>query len=42
MESQKAFFKIINDICKEKGIDQEFLSYGWIRKMQKEKKCTML
>ena len=35
MEKEKAFFKIINEICIEKGIQQDILSYGWIRRLTK-------
>lgn len=38
MEKRKPFFDIIDEICKEKNINQELLSYGWIRKLQKEEK----
>ena len=35
MEKEKVFFKIINEICIEKGIQQDILSYGWIRRLTK-------
>ena len=38
MEEQKPFYKIINEICEEKSINQKLLSYGWIRELKKENK----
>lgn len=38
MDQNKAFFKIIDELCKEKGIEQEYLSYGWIRALKKNNK----
>lgn len=38
MEEQKPFYKIINEICEEKNIKQNLLSYGWIRELKKENK----
>lgn len=38
MEESKIFYKIIDELCKEKGIDQKFLSYGWIRQLKKNQK----
>lgn len=38
MEQTKAFFKIIDELCKEKNIKQKYLSYGWIRELRKGKK----
>ena len=31
---------IIDKICEEKGIDEKFLSYGWIRELKKDGKIT--
>ena len=39
MEKNKPFYKIINEICNEKNINQKLLSYGWIRELQKDNKC---
>lgn len=36
MESKKAFYKIMDEICKEKNITQKFISYGWIRELTKD------
>lgn len=36
MSSEKPFFKIMDEICEEKKIKQEIISYGWITKLQKE------
>lgn len=38
MEKKKPFYTILDEICEEKNIKQEMLSYGWIRKLQKENK----
>lgn len=38
MDQSKVFFKIIDEICAEKGISQNYLSYGWIRKLKKDNK----
>lgn len=38
MEEQKPFYKIINEICQEKNIEQKLLSYGWIRELKKDEK----
>lgn len=35
MEQAKAFFRIIDELCEEKGIEQKYLSYGWIRQLKK-------
>ena len=35
MESIKPFYKILNEICKEKQIEQKEISYGWIRELRK-------
>ena len=36
MSSEKPFFRIMDEICKEKNIKQDIISYGWITKLQKE------
>ena len=36
MDSVKPFFKIMDEICKEKKIKQEIISYGWITMLKKE------
>ena len=36
MSSDKPFFRIMDEICKEKNIKQDIISYGWITKLQKE------
>lgn len=38
MEEVKPFYKILDEICKEKNIKQNLLSYGWIRELSKENK----
>lgn len=38
MEEIKPFYKILDEICKEKNIEQKLLSYGWIRELKKENK----
>lgn len=35
MELIKPFYKILNEICKEKQIEQKEISYGWIRELRK-------
>ena len=42
MYSNKAFYKIIDEICKEKNIEQKLISYGWIRQLKKMKKLNIL
>lgn len=42
MEQPKVFFKIIDEICKEKGITQKYLSYGWIRELKKDEKIRYI
>ncbi len=42
MENKKPFYVILDEICKEKNIKQELLSYGWIRKLEKENKIHYL
>ncbi len=32
----KNFFKIIDELCEEKNIQQSILSFGWIRELKKE------
>ncbi len=36
MSSEKPFFRIMNEICEERNIKQDIISYGWINKLQKE------
>lgn len=38
MNSQKPFYKMLDEICKEKNIEQKMLSYGWIRQLKKDGK----
>lgn len=38
MKEEKIFYKIIDDICREKEIKQTLLSYGWIRELSKNNK----
>ena len=38
MDELKIFYKILNEICQEKDIKQNLLSYGWIRELKKEDK----
>lgn len=42
MEKKKPFYTILDEICKEKNITQEMLSYGWIRKLSKNGKSHFL
>lgn len=42
MNKEKPFFKIVSEICQEKNIKQEIISYGWITKLQKENKSRYL
>lgn len=42
MEKKKPFYTILDEICEEKNIQQEMLSYGWIRKLSKENKSHYL
>lgn len=30
--------KLIDEICKEKGIDEKILSFGWVRELKKDGK----
>ena len=34
----KNFYKIIDELCEEKGIEQQLLSFGWIRELKKNNK----
>lgn len=36
MDSVKPFFKIMDELCEEKNIKQEIISYGWITQLKKE------
>ena len=36
MEEEKAFFRILDELCNEKKIKQKKLSYGWIRNLSKD------
>ena len=38
MDYQKPIFDIINELCKEKNITQNLLSFDWIRELRKEDK----
>lgn len=38
MEEQKPIFNIIDEICKEKNIEQKMLSFDWIRELKKDNK----
>lgn len=42
MEKKKPFYIILDEICEEKNINQETLSYGWIRKLSKNGKSHFL
>lgn len=35
MEPPKPFYRIMDEICKEKNIEQKHLSYGWVRELKK-------
>ena len=39
MESIKPFYKMLNEICEEKRIEQKEISYGWIRELRKNGKA---
>ena len=39
MESIKPFYKMLNEICEEKQIEQKEISYGWIRELKKDNKA---
>ena len=32
----KAFYKIMNEICEERNIKQNIISYGWITELRKD------
>ena len=36
MDEQKNIFKILNELCEEKNIEQSLLSFGWIRELKKD------
>lgn len=36
MESAKAFYKIMDEICDERNIKQNVISYGWITELKKD------
>jgi glutathione synthase/RimK-type ligase-like ATP-grasp enzyme len=38
MENEKIFYKIINEICEEKNIEQKSISYNWIKELKKNNK----
>ena len=42
MNDNKPFFKILDELCEEKGIKQEKISFGWIRKLTKNNKSHSL
>lgn len=42
MENDTIFYKIIDEICKEKNINQKMLSYDWIRQLKKDDKIRNL
>ena len=42
MEKIKPFYKIMDEICKEKNIVQNVLSYGWITELKKENKSKYI
>ncbi len=42
MESDTVFYKIIDELCKEKNIKQEMLSFDWIRQLEKNGKIRNL
>lgn len=42
MNDDTTFFELIEEICEEKGIDIEKLSFGWIRKLTKGDKVHMI
>ena len=41
-EETTTFYKIINELCSEKGIEQELLSFNWIRQLKKDGKIRNL
>jgi len=42
MIPEKLLYKYIEEICQEKGIELEVLSYGWIRKLTKNGKSGFI
>lgn len=40
MDNNTTAMKIIDEICKEKGIEEKILSFGWIRELKKGKKIV--
>ena len=42
MNDNKPFFKMLDEICKERGITQEKISFGWIRKLTKNNESHMI
>lgn len=38
MDSNKPFFRMIDEICNENGIEQKMISYNWIRELKKDNK----
>lgn len=42
MNDNKPFFKILDELCEEKGIKQEKISFGWIRKLSKNNESHSL
>lgn len=42
MNDNKPFFKILDELCEEKGIKQEKISFGWIRKLTKNNESHSL
>lgn len=38
MDSNTVSMKLIDEICREKGIEEKFLSFGWIRELEKNGK----
>lgn len=36
MDNNTIAMKIIDEICKERGIEEKFLSFGWIRELKKD------
>ena len=42
MNDNKPFFKMLDEICEERGITQEKISFGWIRKLTKNNESHMI
>ena len=42
MKNESVFYNIINELCIEKGIEQELLSFDWIRQLKKDGKIRNL